>query len=76
MVAWNLGRPWADQVRAHARTATRPIAGTLKAERPKAFLISTATRERIWLPKRLVRHDAEKGVFTMPAWLAAKKLLD
>lgn len=67
---------WRRHVREHARTATKPIIGTLRAERPKAYLISTATRERVWLPKKLVSHDVERGVFTMPMWLAAEKLLD
>lgn len=76
MVAWNLGRPWADQSRSFARTARMPIVGSLTNETPLAFQISTATRERVWLPKKLVSHDAERGVFTMPQWLALEKLLD
>jgi len=76
MVAWNLGRPWADQTRTYARSSTRAIHGTLCDERPKAFLISTPTRERLWLPKRLVQHDPTSGIFTVPSWLAAEKLLD
>lgn len=76
MVAWNMGRPWADRSRAYARTARKPIVGTLLEERAKAYLISTATRDKVWLPKRLVSHDAGAGVFTMPQWLALEKLLD
>jgi hypothetical protein len=30
----------------------------------------------VWLPKKLVTHDAAQGTFTMPQWLANEKLLD
>jgi hypothetical protein len=67
---------WRRHVRAHSRGSMRPIVGTLRDERPMAFLISTATRDRVWLPKKLVTHNAVTGVFMMPSWLAAEKLLD
>ncbi len=76
MVAWNLGRPLAERTRTYSRGSTRAIHGTLRDERPKAFLISTPTRDRVWLPKKLVQHDPASGVFTVPSWLAAEKLLD
>lgn len=75
MVAWNLGRTWSDRTRAYARTAQKPIHGTLTRETSGAFLISTGIRDA-WVPKALVRHDAAAGTFTMPMWLALKKLLD
>jgi len=76
MVQWNLGPTWADRTRTHGPNAIKPILAKLIDQRPKAFLISTATRDRVWLPKKLVRHDAEKGIFMVPMWLANKKLLD
>ena len=76
MVQWNLGPTWAERTRSYARDATKPIVGRLTRQTPLAFQISTATRERIWLPKKLVRHDAEKGIFMVPTWLANEKLLD
>ena len=76
MVAWNLGRPWADRTRTYARNSTRAIHGSLTRETALAFQIATPTRERVWLPKKLVQHDPAKGVFTVPSWLAAEKLLD
>lgn len=76
MVAWNLGSTWADRTRRYARSSTRPIHGTLQDERPKAFLISTPTRDRVWLPKKLVSYDRTTGIFMVPSWLAAEKLLD
>jgi hypothetical protein len=75
MVAWNMGRPWADQSRAHARTATKPVIGELLRESALAFRIRTATRTA-WVPKSLTEHDAARGTFTMPQWLATQKLLD
>jgi hypothetical protein len=76
MVAWNMGRPWADQTRTYARGSTRSIHGTLRLQTEKGFLIDTATRERVWLPKKLVQHDPAAGVFTVPSWLCAEKVLD
>jgi hypothetical protein len=76
MVAWNLGPTWADRTRLYARGSTRPIHGTLRLQTEKGFLIDTATRERVWLPKKLVSHDAAAGVFMVPSWLAAEKVLD
>lgn len=67
-----LGRPQPG----FARTAKKPIHGTLIDQRAKAFLISTATRDRVWLPKSLVTHNAVTGVFMVPMWLATQKLLD
>lgn len=74
MVASNLGRPWKDHSRAYQHTAVRPIKARILEERPKAYLIQSATR-RAWLPKRCVVHIADKGVFYVPHWLAEKKLL-
>lgn len=75
MVAWNLGPTWANQTRTHYRNSTRPIVGSLAKETAKAFKIRTATRTA-WLPKSLVSHDPQTQTFTVPSWLAQKKLLD
>jgi len=76
MASYDLVSAWATRTRTHGRGSTRPILGRLIDQRPKAFLISTATRDRVWLPKRLVSHDPATGVFTVPSWLAEEKLLD
>lgn len=68
-------KTWHNRALAQQRTAKRPIRATLIEERPKAFLITTGLRTA-WVPKRLTSHDPETGTFTMPAWLAAEKLLD
>ncbi len=44
-------------------------------ESARAFRIRTATRTA-WVPKSLVTRDATAGTFTMPQWLATRKLLD
>jgi len=75
MVAWNLGPTWAEQTRTYGRSSTRPIHGTLIDQREKSYLVATATRGRVWLPKRGVSYDVEKGIFMVPSWLAEKKLL-
>lgn len=75
MVAWNMGPTWAERTRRAGRGSVRPISATLLEDRAKAFRIQTATRTA-WLPKKLVRHDPGEGVFHVPSWLAAEKLLD
>ena len=75
MVAWNFGPTWAERTRRHGTGSVRPITATILEERAKAFRIATATRTA-WLPKRLVKHDPEKGVFHVPSWLCEQKLLD
>lgn len=48
------------------------IAGELRRETERAFLIFDGTREA-WLPKALVEHDPTDGTFAMPEWLAKDK---
>jgi hypothetical protein len=48
------------------------IAGELRRETDRAFLIFDGTKE-VWLPKSLVEHDAQDGTFAMPEWLALDK---
>lgn len=77
MVAWNLGPTWAERTRRFARGSVRPIRAELLRPSPsgKALLIRSATHTA-WVPAKLVTHDAERGVFMVPTWLAAEKLLD
>ncbi len=76
MVAWNYGPTWAARTRAYARNSVRPITGTIIEERATSLHIRTATRPSVWVPKALVHYDKDKGVFTMPSWLASDRLLD
>lgn len=55
-----------------ARSDIVDIAGELRRETDKAFLIFDGTKE-VWLPKALVEHDAAEGTFAMPEWLALDK---
>jgi hypothetical protein len=48
------------------------IAGELRRETDKAFLVYDGSKE-VWLPKALVEHDLAEGTFTMPEWLAMDK---
>lgn len=48
------------------------IAGELRRETPKAYLIFDGDKE-VWLPKSLVEHDPGEGTFAMPEWLAKDK---
>lgn len=48
------------------------IAGELRRETDKAFLIFDGDRE-VWLPKALVEHDPTDNTFAMPEWLALDK---
>jgi hypothetical protein len=48
------------------------IAGELRRETEKAFLIFDGTKE-VWLPRALVEHDEHDGTFAMPEWLAKDK---
>lgn len=48
------------------------IAGDLRHETGKAYLIFDGTKE-VWLPKSLVERDAEHNTFAMPEWLAKDK---
>lgn len=50
------------------------IAGELRRETDKAFLIFDGTKE-VWLPKALVQHDLTDGTFAMPEWLALEREL-
>jgi hypothetical protein len=47
------------------------IAGELRYETPKAFLIFDGDQE-VWVPKSLVEFNKDDGTFTMPEWLAKK----
>jgi hypothetical protein len=49
------------------------IAGILKHETEKAFLVDAGTDEPVWLAKLLVEHDPTDGTFAMPEWLAMEK---
>jgi hypothetical protein len=48
------------------------IAGELRHETPKAYLIFDGTTE-VWLPKSHVEHDPDNGTFAMPEWMAKAK---
>lgn len=48
------------------------VAGELRRETERAFLIFDGTKE-VWLPKALVEHDASDRTFAMPEWLAKEK---
>lgn len=48
------------------------IAGELRRQTYKAFLIFDGTKE-VWLPKSQVEHDPDDGTFAMPEWLAKEK---
>ncbi|MGI9489157.1 MAG: hypothetical protein ACR2RF_25380 [Geminicoccaceae bacterium] len=48
------------------------IAGELRHETEKAFLIFDGTKE-VWLPKSKVEYDEGDGTFAMPEWLAFDK---
>lgn len=54
---------------------TLPVRGQLLDQTPKAFLIRTANRDALWLPKSKVDHNPEAGTFTVPMWLARQKTL-
>lgn len=48
------------------------IAGELRRETDKAYLIFDGTKE-VWLPKSQVEYDADDKTFAMPEWLALDK---
>lgn len=48
------------------------IAGELRHETEKAFLVFDGTKE-VWLPKSQVEHDPKDRTFAMPEWLAKAK---
>lgn len=48
------------------------IAGELRHETERAYLIFDGTRE-VWVPKALVEYDTRDKVFTMPEWLAERE---
>lgn len=76
MAQWkDLTLPWDQHTRRYSRGATRPIKAKILDERPKALLICTTNRAT-WVPRRLVSHNPETGIVTMPAWLANEKALD
>lgn len=47
------------------------IAGELRHETPRAFLIFDGDKE-VWLPKSKVE-DNHDGTFTLPEWLALER---
>lgn len=65
---------WDQYCRNHARTAVMPIRARIERQTEKALLLDTGLRQA-WVPKRLVSHDEEAGVFRVPAWLAEEKRL-
>ena len=52
-----------------ARSDIVDVAGELRRETDKAFLIFDGTKE-VWLPKALVEYDPHDGTFAMPEWTA------
>lgn len=57
---------------ASGRSDLVDIAGELRRETDKAFMIFDGTKE-VWLPKTQVEHDPTDGTFAMPEWLALDK---
>ena len=48
------------------------IAGTIKHETDKAFLIDAGLDKPVWLAKSMVEDNGD-GTFAMPEWLAKDK---
>jgi len=59
-------------VRTAGRSDIVDIAGELRAETERAFLIFGGAKT-VWVPKQLVEHDPCDGTFAMPEWLAHDK---
>jgi len=56
--------------------SVKVIYDDLKAETPKALLLSVDDEE-VWIPKSQIEYeDREKRELWIPRWLAAKKELD
>lgn len=51
------------------------LRGAPRRETEKAWLVESGPWKAVWLPKKLVAHDAEKHTFVIPLWLAFRKEL-
>ena len=56
----------------HSENSLEDIAGQVLVETPKAYRFYDGKTTE-WLPKSQVDWDEDKGVMTMPYWLAKEK---
>lgn len=69
---WNISRTEDEDV-VSGKSDLIEVAGILRHETERAYLVDAGTGDPVWLPKSMVEHDESDGVFVMPEWLAIEK---